>query len=226
MTEASLRALVRDQDQQGQPVPVEGLLDLNILPSRFRRRKITPGLILPWALSLLLVSLLAPNYGMARQAYMEWRLAQDEFAAAQILLAENEPAQARLAELEQRLSQLTASREELLRSRSMVDLRTLDWGDGLRALLRPVPSGLQIERIEQSGLETVLHGAAAAYHQPLEYADELRTMSWVDQVRVVYIQRMEPAEADDDTLPAAETTAAPIYAYQITVTVRSAAWVP
>ena len=202
------------------------LFDINILPDRFRRRKLTVMILLPWLLLAVLLGTIYPVYTLANQTqstFQEKRLAmarvQAELDFYQINSQERE-------QLQTQLDDALAQKDAIVQSYGGLQLSTYKWSPTLVQINQQLPEGINWVQVSQQDKTIRLDGIAREY---LLVLDLLNSLDGLDSLADVEIDLIEKIDLEDipeflleneaDTL--LSSVAAPTY-YRFTILARAA----
>ena len=175
------------------------LLDLNILPGRYRRRRLGPRTVLPWILLLVLLGLLYPvgnNFLETQQAFRE---KQQELNRVQTAFDNYLPVEERLDILEAEIEAAETRAEEIRAQYSEIDLDLTSWSYILFSIVDKLPPGVEVSAYLQSGREIQLQGRAETYQQVLDLEEAMQTINPLHGVQIDSIIKLNPdGETDSD----------------------------
>jgi Tfp pilus assembly protein PilN len=172
-------------------------IDLNILPERYRPRKLSFRRTRPWLVAIGYALVLIPSFQLLAQASSVIGPLEREFRDTTAALAD-------FREVSQEREALQAQYDELIRQASQIQtdyrsatIQTVPWGSTLKAIVGLTPGGVRLTSISQSADEVMLTGEADAYALPLDYADRLMQRGSFSDVIVDAIRRLPPSSATD-----------------------------
>ncbi len=197
------------------PTPVEGLLDINLLPDRYRPRWPAPATVLAWLVAVALLVSLFLSYRTYRSAVLEYEAQRAALEAAQQQL---EAEDSLAAELEALRADIEAAQQQaaaLQRSADALAVQEIGWGTTLNSILSLAPDGLEVTSVVQSEDTVALQGTAEAYYLPLAYAAALRDSHPQPLVTVQEIHVLVPETEQELTSTPAETEASEAAAEQL-----------
>lgn len=194
------------------PAPVEGLLDINLLPDRYRRRWPAPATVLAWLVAVALLGALVLSYRTYRSAHLEYQEQRAGHEAAQQQLEAEDSLAEDLNALRADIEAAQQEAATLQRSANALAIQEISWGTTLSSILELAPDGLDVNSVGQSEDTVGLQGTAEAYYLPLVYAAALsnshpEALVTVQEIHVLVPQAEQeptptPSEAETSTAPA------------------------
>ena len=179
------------------------ILQMNILPERYQRRKIRPGAFLAVILILVQLLLLYPISSILtreQSIFIERKTAFQELQAE--VDAYNTP-QERIAELE---TELDAANQQLLSfedAYSTLNFQNTPWSAYLDLVQEQTPAALEVESILFQDSTILIVGRSESYQLPLVMVDNLQAQEHFSEVRALSIQLIPPEEdSQNPDLPA------------------------
>jgi len=178
-------------------VPRGQTIDLNLLPERYRRRRLSFRGLRPWILTIGFSLMLVPSFKLLGQASANLKPLQEDSRQTLAELAGfrevSEERQALQKDYEDLIS-LTAQIEADYQS---ISIQQVLWGPMLKTVVGLVPGGVRLTSISQSVDEVTLEGEADSYMLPLDYADRLREGGQFSDVIVDSLRRLAPSNSTD-----------------------------
>lgn len=203
------------------------LFDINILPDRFRRKKLTLMILLPWLLLAVLLGTIYPVYTLASQAqssFQDQRLAlarvQAELDFYQITSQEQE-------DLQTRLDEALAQKDAIVQSFSGLQLATNKWSPTLIQINQQLPEGISWVQVSQQEDKTIrLDGVTREYLLVLDLLDSLNSLDGLADAEIDSIEQVDPEEIseallEDEVDALLSSVATPGY-YRFTILARAA----
>lgn len=188
----SLRAQsVGNKASEPPPERVEGLLDINVLPDRYKPRRISFTVVLAWLLLVVLVGLLYLSFQRFEAGTQQLAAQQLRFQTAQEALQAAEVQPAELEELQADIDSLIAQGDELEDVLSQVNIQWVQWGPLLADAAEMTPENVVLTALEQNDNEITLSGLASAYQDPIDYRDSLMASGLGAQVQLLSVTRVE-----------------------------------
>ncbi len=213
-----------DSPQTKQLAGSLSLFDINILPQRYRRRKIRFINILPWLVFLLLMGTLYPSGITAMGAQSEFRLSQRKLNGLQSLLENHQGAAGEMESLQTEIDLQIERRDQILSSYQGLDLTGSKWSSILFLIEKNAPAGILWTQITQKDGEIRLDGIANAYPTVLSLRDSLEKIEGIIRVQIDSVDQIledspviPPSEAGEDNQPASIQT--PSYHFTLLATV-------
>jgi len=178
-------------------VPRGQTIDLNLLPERYRRRRLSFRGLRPWMLAVGFALMLVPSFKLLGQASANLKPLQEdsrrtlaELAGFRDISTERQALQKEYEEIVNQTGQIEADYVSL-------SIQQVTWGQLLTTVVGLVPGGVRLTSISQSVDEVTLEGEADAYMLPLDYADRLREGGQFSDVIVDSLRRLAPSISTD-----------------------------
>ena len=197
-----------------------GLFDINILPQRFRRKKISVGIVLPWLLFLVLLGLLYPSGIMALKSQAFFNQSEIELAQVQTTLDSYQSAANELEELEAEIEEMYQFRDQIIESYQGINFQSTKWSGTLFLIDENAPEGITWTLISQQGNEIRLEGISLSYSTILELGEILQGLDGIQNVQIDTIDQVIIEESGtvlpeggEDTQPL--PTPSPSYTFTI-----------
>jgi Tfp pilus assembly protein PilN len=189
------------------------LFDINILPQRYRRRKIRFINILPWLVFLLLLGALYPSGITAMGAQSEFRLHQRKLNGLQSLIETYQSTAGEMESLQTEIDLQIERRDQILSSYQGLDLKGSNWSRILFLIEENAPVGILWTQITQKDGEIRLDGIANSYPTVLSLRDSLKKIDGIIRIQIDSIDQIleeSPAiissETGEDNQPASIQT--------------------
>lgn len=141
--------------------PGSDLIDLNILPEKYRRRRVRVASLLPWLLALAAMLVLVPNYQRFAQANAQIAVLEGDLVGVQEALSARNPAGVEAEELRATLDQVLARIDEIEGAYEAVAPQQMAWTGALRAIEEAIPEGVGLTSLSQTGRQITLAGTAS-----------------------------------------------------------------
>ncbi|NIV40563.1 MAG: hypothetical protein GWN58_67530, partial [Anaerolineae bacterium] len=137
--------------------PVEGLLDLNVLPKRYQPSRPSFLTISAWLLFLVLLGLLVPSTTQFQEASSSLAAQRIRLELAQEQLAQDRSSPEELETLRADIEATWRRAEELQVSLASLNIQTVQWGPRLAEAVAAAPAGIRFESVqEDSDLITIV----------------------------------------------------------------------
>ena len=149
------------------------MIDLNILPEEYRKRKITLSALRPWLFLFAFALILIPTLQLYSKASRELGRVEGDLAKVQAALDDYKPLAEEKAALEAKIEQALDQAGEIESATDSATIQEIVWSDILQNILRIAPAGIQLTIIDQLGYEVVIVGVAEGHRLPMTYADDL-----------------------------------------------------
>ncbi len=179
-----------DSPQTKQLAGSLNLFDINILPQRYRRRKIRFINMLPWLVFLLLLGALYPSGITAMGAQSEFRLTQRKLNGLQSLLESHQSAAEEMESLQTEIDLQLERRDQILSSYQGLDLKGSNWSSILFLIEENAPAGILWIQISQRDGEIRLDGIANAYPTVLSLRDSLERIDGIINIQIDSIDQI------------------------------------
>ena len=211
-----LRSVARQTPRNS---PDRSLLDLNILPERHRRKKVSLVKILPFILILILFALLYPSYTQLQSTQNLLQMRESELDQVQAALASYDPLVAEIEGLQSRLEMAQSRIRLILESYDNIQIETTRWSPFLELIVDLIPEGVILSKIDQQENQITFTGFALEHGWVLEFRDELAATGEFNQVQVDFLARV-PAETlegtpSTDEGPEEEEIPVDVFSFQI-----------
>lgn len=184
------------------PARMEGMVDLNLLPQRYRRRWPRPSTVLAWLLMFVLLGALFYSYQAFERANRHYAEQRTDLTSAREELEASDPVSEQIAQLRAEIEAERQRAQALERAAAALDIQDIAWGSTLQDVLQAAPDGLTVDAVREDRGAVSLSGTADEYHAPLAYAAALRELT---PGATVTVESIDLAPADEE----AEATAAP-----------------
>ena len=171
------------------------MFDINILPPRYRRKRLTLLMVLPWLLLLILLGTIYPTYIMAVQtqdAFREQRLA---VAQTQVKLDFFQVSNEELESLQKQIEERTIEQDLILDSYSGLNLDPEVWSSPLYQIESAVPPGVVLSYLSRQGNAYRIEGISAQYQRVIDFKDALAGNPSLAEVEIDLIERIDEDEA-------------------------------
>ena len=210
-------------------LPLRGskdLFDINILPDRFRRRKLTLMVLLPWLLLAVLLGTMYPVYTLGIQTQSSFQEKRLALARIQAELDFYQTSSQEREELQTQLDDALAQKDAIIQSYGGLQLTTNKWSPTLFQINQRLPEGVSWVQVYQQDKTIRLDGIAREYQLVLVLLDSLDDLDGLADVEIDSIEQVdledipEPLLEDEaDALLSSAT--APTY-YRFTILARAA----
>jgi len=171
------------------------LFDINILPERYKRRKITLVNVLPWIILVFLLGALYPAGINARSAQSEFREIQSELLLTE---AELEIMQTNTDSLEKVQNEISAEvdrRDQILSSYGGISLKSAPWNETLLRIYQITPPDVVWKTVSQQENEIQLEGIADSYQAVLDLSDSLNNLTGIEQAEIISLEQIISEDA-------------------------------
>jgi Tfp pilus assembly protein PilN len=182
-----------------------GLFDINILPARYRRKRLTFLMVLPWLLLMFLLGTIYPTYTIAVKTQDIFRQRRLEFAQTQVKLDFFQSNTEELELLQTQIVEKTTERDQILESYSGVDLTREAWSPALFQIQATGPQGIALSFLSRQGDTYHLEGIASQYQLIIDLSDALAEIDALTDIEIDLIEQI--AEEDAPVLPGLPPTA-------------------
>lgn len=181
-------------------------LRMNVLPPRYRPRRLTLRSIAPWLLLLTLAGLVFPANARFREAAAAFQAVESHYEQVREALAAYSPLIAEAEALQTQIEAETARADAIEAIYADVQIQQVVWGEMISKVLAAQPENLFILSIDQLDDEVSLSGTADSHATVLKLQSNLRATSLFDEVEILSITLI-PEEAEATPPPAEGETA-------------------
>ena len=208
-----------------------GLFDINILPQRYRRKRIRLVSILPWLLFIVLLGLLYFSGILALEAQAQYKLSQTDLAQVQSALENYQSTAEEVDFLENELVAAYQLRDQITDSYLGIDLNVTNWSDTLFSIKRIIPEGISLTLITQQDNQILLQGISNSYPIILDLVEKLSGLDSVQSVQIETVTQIIEAEPRGEEVETGEesqpgTLKNPSYSFSILTTLSGEAGLP
>lgn len=222
------------------PDRLEGLLDVNLLPARYRRARVSWSSVLAWLALIALFGLLVPSYQQWQSASARLNTERQALAQTQAEMEAMDPNAEARAKLQEQIDDAYSHAADLRTAASSISIQDVQWGTTIALIQAAGVKDLRLTEVLVDGGTVNLNGDAKSYSLPLDYAAALRSNGEFPSVIVESISKFElspeqqaelaggTVSAPSEVETAAESGAEPVfrYAFEISVVVREPALAP
>lgn len=194
------------------------LMDINILPARYRRRRLNWRSALPWLVSGALALLLIPSgylfistSAQFRQAQVALSLSQEDLEAHQPFIEDREALAVELEQLRTQSAQIKAAAQNAV-------IQEVRWGEVLGAVLAAQPEGIEVDGLDQSEREVLISGSARDHRLVLAFGDRLAESGRIESISINSIEQHSAPPQEDVGGEAQEEN--PWYSFEISAEIR------
>jgi Tfp pilus assembly protein PilN len=191
------------------------LFDINILPERYRRRRLSLMVLLPWLLLIILLGTIYPTYQLAVNSQAGFREKRQELAEAQAALEIYQSNNQERDDLQTQIDTSSAQRDAIIQSLGGLQLSSSKWSPTLFQIESQIPGGIRLSGLSQQGETIRLNGTADQYELVINLLDSLLALDNLKHVGIDSIERVElenmptpvpEVEGDSDLSPPEEPT--------------------
>ncbi len=198
------------------------ILYMNIMPERYRRKKIQPGAVLAVILLLVQLLLLYPISTILTREQSRFVESKTAFQELQAEVDAYNAPQERIAELE---AELESANQHLIGfedSFTALDFQNTPWSEYLKLVLEQSPAALKVENILFQDSIILVVGRSDSYQLPLVMVENLEAQDRISEARALSIQVIPPEEDSRDPsaaeIPETLNPDNPGYSFEIEVT--------
>lgn len=189
---------VQDPGQNPRRAGKVKLLDLNLLPVRYRPRRPTFADVAPVVATIGLVLLLVPvvdRLQVANQTYLSIR---SELSHQRSVLSGGSEVEARIDQAEADLDSIQEELNGLVASYDVFRIQDVAWNAYLGTVASATPRDTRLLRVDQSGELIRLQGECTEHQLVILYAKALAELPGVESVAVERIDRIDvPVQGTD-----------------------------
>ena len=200
-----------------------GLFDINILPQRYRRKRIRWVSILPWLSFIVLLGLLYFTGILALEAQAQFKQSQIDLAQVQSALDSYQSSAEEVDFLENELEAAYQLSDQITASYKGIDLTGTRWSDTLFNIQRIIPEGISLTLITHRENHILLQGISNSYPIILDLVEKLNSLDAVQRVQIESVTRIievessvEVVETGDESQP--DRSKNPSYTFSILAT--------
>lgn len=175
-------------------------LDLNILPARYRRRRLSLRIIRLWFITLAFVGLIYPSYMIYNEADVALRRQELKLAGIQQVLDTYEPL---VEEKDEILAQIEEVNTQSLEIESVAEnavIQDVVWSDILESIVSTIPQGVELVSVQQRDSEVLIVGLAEDRRLPPALMDELVDGGLFFDARIEYMVKQLPEETESEEI--------------------------
>lgn len=173
-------------------------IDINILPERYRPRRISWRATRPWFLAMAFLVLLFPSARIFMRSTQREEAAVTRLSDIRTALRAYRPLAEEKSALETQIEETDRQAAEIEAAHSTVAIRAHSWSDLLQELIDLAPAGVQLTRMDQSGGEITIVGLAADHQLPVSFSDALTSSGSFESVTITSIARRSLAQPPQD----------------------------
>jgi Tfp pilus assembly protein PilN len=171
------------------------LFDINILPERYRRRKITLISVLPWLILVLLIGALYPAATNAIKAQNDFQEIQAELLLTKTELEIMQTNTESLENIQNEIASETDRRDQVLSSYGGINLRGTSWNATLLRIYQITPPDIVWNAVSQQENEILLDGMATSYQVVLDFYDSLDHLTGLQSVEITSMEQVIDEDA-------------------------------
>jgi Tfp pilus assembly protein PilN len=161
-----------------------GLFDINILPQRYRRKRIRLVNILPWLLFIVLLGLLYFSGILALEAQAQFKQSQIDLAQVHSALENYQTSAEQVESLENEIEAAYLLRDQITDSYLGFDLTGTHWSNTLFSIKGIIPEGISLSLITQQDNQILLQGISNSYPIILDLVEKLNGLDSVQSVQI------------------------------------------
>jgi Tfp pilus assembly protein PilN len=172
-------------------------IDINILPDRYRPRRLSWRAVRPWILAALFLMIAAPAASLYFQTSALEQAAVQRLTNIRTALSAYKPLAEEKSAIEAQIEEADRQSAEIEAANANITIQADPWSELLQEIIDTVPDGIEITRLDQSAGEVTIVGLAADHGLPLTLSDALISTGSFESVTVNSIVRRPLAEPDD-----------------------------
>lgn len=172
------------------------LFDINILPERYRRRKVTLISVIPWLLLVFLIGAVYPAAMNAIDAQNDFQESQAELLLTKTELEILQSNTDALEFIQNEISSETDRRNQILDSYGGISLQGTSWNETLLRIIQITPPDIVWNAISQLDNEIRLDGIAASYQEVLDFSDSLDHLTGLQGVEIISMDQIIDEDAE------------------------------
>ena len=178
------------------------MFDINLLPQRYRRRKIKLWMVLPTILLLILLGAAYPAYQSAVLAQADYGESQSSLTLIQTTLEEFQASNQDLSDILTEIQTEVELRDQILASYGGLQVSGEKWSPILNDILQSSPDGIQWLAISREENLIRLEGVAGSYNLLISLADGLEPIGGIQEVEIGSVETF----LSEDEVPQPTTT--------------------
>ena len=178
------------------------LFDINILPERYQRRKITLISVLPWLILVILIGAIYPAAINTIDAQNDFLEKQAELLLTKTELEIMQTNTESLENIQNEIASETDRRDQILESYGGINLRGTSWNEILLRIYQITPPDIVWNAVSQQENEIQLDGMATSYQVVLDFYDSLDHLTGLQNVDIT---SMEKVIDEDDVVATINT---------------------
>jgi Tfp pilus assembly protein PilN len=194
-------------------------IDINILPDRYRPRRLSWRAARPWALAAAFLLLAVPSWRLNLTTTGIERAADQRLTDVRTALRAYTPLAEEKSALEAQIEEANRQAAEIEAAHASVSIQTERWSDLLREILNIVPAGVELTTLDQGGSEVTIVGLADNHDLPMTLSDALISTGSFETVTVNSIVRRTLAEPADDQ--SGLTSSLEVFEFELTLGLAS-----
>ncbi len=189
------------------------MLDLNILPARYQRHRLSLRTLRLWFVMLAFAGLIYPSYVIYNQADVALKRQEMKLAGIQLVLDEYEPLieekDALLVQIEEVINQ--SLEIELVAENAVIQDEV--WSEIIQSIVSTIPEGIELVSIQQRDTEVLIVGLADDRRLPPSLRDALLDSGIFSEACIEYMVKQLPEETESEEIVAPILT--PVYEFEI-----------
>jgi len=189
------------------------MLDLNILPERYQRRRLSLRTLRLWFVMLAFAGLIYPSYLIYSQADTALKRQENKLAGIQLVLDEYEPL---VEEKDELLAQIQETENQNLEIEMVAENAVIQdevWSEILQSIVSTIPEGIELVSIHQRDTEVLIVGLAEDRRLPPSLMDALLDSGNFSEARIEYMVKQLPEETESEEIVA--PISSPAYEFEI-----------
>ncbi len=191
------------------PQPPASRLDLNLLPTRHRPRRLTLGSVLTWVLLLALLILLAPAWVWFTRTTDAYRRTADEGEMLRQGVTAGAGTNADLDALATGVADTSDQASQLEAALDSLGIRRVVWSDSLAVLLEQTPAGITYTDMSDQGGAIRVEGLSPDELAPLTLVQNLTSTGAFVVVRLEALDRVSADTEEPSPTPTRQPTPRP-----------------
>lgn len=168
------------------------ILDLNILPARYRRRRLSLRTIRLWTLMLGFAGLIYPSYMIYHKADVALKQQERRLKRIQNVLDEYEPLVEEKDALAAQIEEVVEQSREIEAVAESAVIQETVWSDLLQIIVDTVPDGIELTSIIQADDEVRIVGLTGSRRLPPSLVDALSETALFIDVYIEYMVKQVP----------------------------------
>lgn len=181
--------------------PASEIIDLNILPEKYRGPGLRPSSVLPWALALAATLLLLPSYYLFARANARIAVLRTDLTRVEGALARQDPSAVEAERLRTTLEDVLTRIDDFEEAIASIASGQVGWTGPLRAIREAIPDGVSLTSLSQSDRQITLVGTATDHSRVETLKVNLENSGLFSSVTIQSVVALPTATATVTPMP-------------------------